>query len=252
MSLERRDPFARRLLVTAFSCEAISRPKARKSSDSRNILMSGTPNATFSPRCGQNLRKSELFRRPLATFGPFPASLFYRPMLLPAVSQNRFFRSSDFRPQSSAETPIFAIFVHRTPEKWHRAFPTAAKWQTRPQLRPIALLPIAPSPRRPITRRPITQRPIVPSSTAPRVGAAALASRTGAPAVASRAGSRTHIHARGQPGRSIARARRRTPAVSSTMVARVSMAQEPTSCREELPPCPTRGRAPTTAPSSGW
>ena len=107
-------------------------------------------------------------------------------------------------------------------------------------------------PFRPVAHRPITQRPIVPSSIVPRVGAAAVASRTGAPAVASRAGSRTHIHARGQPGRGIARARRRTPAVSSTMVARVSMAQEPTSCREELPPCPTRGRVPTTAPSSGW
>lgn len=110
----------------------------------------------------------------------------------------------------------------------------------------------APSPCCPAPYHPVAHRPIVPSSIAPRVGAAALASRTGAPAVASRAGSRTHIHARGQPGRGIARARRRTPAVSSTMVARVSMAQEPTSCREELPPCLTRGRAPTTAPSSGW
>lgn len=112
--------------------------------------------------------------------------------------------------------------------------------------------PIAPAPHHPAPYHPVAHRPIVPSSIAPRVGAAALASRTGAPAVASRAGSRTHIHARGQPGRGIARARRRTPAVSSTMVARVSMAQEPTSCREELPPCLTRGRAPTTAPSSGW
>lgn len=237
MSLERRDPFARRLLVTAFSCEAISRPKARKSSDSRNILMSGTPQCHFF---------APLWTK-FAEIGTFSTAFgYFRPVsgvaLLSADASTCGFSKSLFSKQRFSASIVcrntdFRNFCPQDARKVASGLSDGSEMANEAATPP---------------HRPITHRPIVPSSTAPRVGAAALASRTGAPAVASRAGSRTHIHARGQPGRGIARARRRTPAVSSTMVARVSMAQEPISCREELPPCPTRGRAPTTAPSSGW
>ncbi len=242
MSLERRDPFARRLLVTAFSREAIFRPRARKSSDFRIFLMSGTPQCHF-------------FAPPwtkLAEIGTFSTAFgYFRPVsgvaLLSADASTCGFSKSLFSKQRFSASIVcrntdFRNFCPQDARK------VASGLSDGSEMANEAATP----PHRPVAHRPITQRPIVPSSIVPRVGAAAVASRTGAPAVASRAGSRTHIHARGQPGRGIARARRRTPAVSSTMVARVSMAQEPTSCREELPPCPTRGRVPTTAPSSGW
>lgn len=165
MSLERRDPFARRLLVTAFSCEAISRPKARKSSDSRNILMSGTPQCHFFAPLWTKFAEIGTFSTAFGYFRPVSGvALLSADASTCGFSKSRFSkqrfsasivcRNTDFRNFCPQDARKVASGLSDGSEMANEA----ATPPHRPVAqRPITLLPIAPSFRRPL--RPALARP---------------------------------------------------------------------------------------------
>lgn len=171
MSLERRDPFARRLLVTVFSREAISRPRARKSSDFRISLMSGTPQCHFFAPPWTKFAEIGTFSTAFGYFRPvsgvallsadastcgFSKSLFSKQRFSASIVC----RNTDFRNFCPQDARKVASGLSDGSEMANEA----ATPPHRPVAhRPITQRPIAPSPRRPITQRPITLLPIAPS-----------------------------------------------------------------------------------------